>query len=85
MDRLDILLSETKPLYFKRKRNRRVMAAASFLSPCVVALFLSFANPSVSQGPIYDAWGDEIYQEQYGSMIEDFGLPVDEYGLLKVV
>ena len=85
MDKLDILLSQTRPLYFKRKRNRRLAAAASILSPCVVALFLSFWNFSSPQSLIYDVWSDEIYQAQCGSIIEDYGLPVDEYGLLKVV
>ena len=85
MDKLTQLLSDAKPLYFKRKRNRRITAAVCALTPCLAAIALTFYNPKAPNGPIYDLWSDEIYQAQCGSIVEDYGLPVDEYGLLKVV
>jgi len=33
----------------------------------------------------YDGLAKEIYLTETGSIIEDIGLPVDEYGFLKVV
>jgi len=84
MDRLEQLLSEAKPLYFKRKRQRRMTAALCALSPCLVAVFLSFQTHRTAQGPIYDIYMDEISLVESGSVIADMGLPVDEYGLLKV-
>lgn len=85
MDRLEQLLNEAKPLYFKRKRNRRVTAALCALTPCLVAVFLSFHTQVAQQGPIYDIWMEEIDWAENGSVIQDMGLPVDEYGLLKVI
>ena len=85
MDRLDELLRDAKPYYRKRKRARRVWAATSSLCTlCFVCLF-SFHTFNTSHAPIYDMWTDEIEQLQVGSVIEDMGLPVDEYGLLKEV
>lgn len=85
MDRIDELLRQAKPYYHKRKRTRRIIAAtSSFCSLCFVCLF-SFNLLYKNNTPIYDVWTDEIEQLQIGSAIEDLGLPVDEYGLLKVV
>ena len=79
------LLKEAKPLYKTRKRNRRILAAGSTLGAlCFVVLF-SFNMFKSSQTPIYDFWGDEIDIAQYGSVIEDMGLPVDENGLLWII
>lgn len=85
MDRLDELLRDAKPYYHKRKRMRRMLAATSSLCVlCFVGMF-SFNLFYQTHSPIYDVWTDEIEQLQVGSVIEDLGLPVDEYGLLKVV
>ena len=84
MDKLTQLLTEAKPYYFKRKRNRRITAAACAIVPCIAAFVLTFSNPKQLEGPIYDVWTEEIYQAEFGSVIEDLGFPVDEYGLLQV-
>jgi len=85
MQNIEDLLYEAKPLYKARKRNRRIMAAASTLSAlCFVVLF-SFNTFKTSQAPIYDVWTDEIEQTQNGSIIKDMGLPVDENGLLWII
>lgn len=85
MDRIDELLSEAKPYYKVRKRNRRLMAIGSTLGAFVIVCGLSLSTFHQTQSPIYDLWIDEIYQAENGSVIEDMGLPTDEYGLLKVV
>lgn len=85
MDRIDELLSEAKPYYKARKRNRRLMGVCSTLGAFVLVCGLSLSTFHQTQSPIYDLWIDEIYQAENGSVIEDMGLPTDEYGLLKVV
>ena len=77
------IIKEAKPLYFKRKRNRRLGVVASLC--CALVLMFNFVTGSKNiSSPIYDVWSDEIYQAQNGSIIEDLGLPVDELGLLWV-
>lgn len=85
MDRLDELLSEAKPYYKTRKRNRRLMAVGSTLGAFCMVFMISLHNFNQTQSPIYDVWMDEIYQTENGSVLEDLGLPVDEYGLLEVI
>ncbi len=78
------LLKEAKPLYKRRKRNRRLMAIGSTLG--VFCLVIGFSlNLSRSTGPIYDVWSNDVEQIQNGSAIEDMGLPVDENGLLWII
>ena len=81
MERIDELLRTAKPLYLRRKRNRRIAAATSTLGAFCFVLALGFQSLKQSSTPIYDCWTDEIYQAQNGSVIEDMGLPTDEYGL----
>lgn len=85
MDDISKLLQEAKPLYFARKqRRRRIKAVVSGLACALLIWFLLPANPPALQ--TYGEWMDEqIFQTANGSVIEDMGLPVDEYGLLKVI
>ena len=83
MDQLSELIKEAKPLYFARKRNRRFAAGTSVLALFALVFSFAFSSPSDS-GFIYDVWSEEIFQAENGSIIEDMGLPVDEYGLLMV-
>ena len=78
------LLQEAKPLYLKRKRNRRLFAAGSTLCVGCCAFLMTFYSSNKALSPIYDIYNDEIYQTETGSIIEDFGLPTDELGLLLV-
>lgn len=87
MDDISKLLQEAKPLYLARKkRNNRIKSAAA-LSVCIVAvLFAVPRSPQVYPAYTYGEWLDEqLYQTAEGSVIEEMGLPVDEYGLLKVI
>ncbi len=84
MTDIDKLLQEAKPLYFKRKRSRRIGAAFSALFACCFAWSITFYSSNKTLSPIYDIYNDEIYQAELGSIIEDLGLPVDEFGLLLV-
>ena len=79
MENISKLIQEAKPLYFARKKRRKILASASAFICCVVAVFT--ANFKQNE-PLYDIWSEELYSASNGSIIEDMGLPVDEYGLL---
>lgn len=85
MDDISNLIKEAKPLYFARKRrNRRIktaLAAVAFI--CLFGRFMPVKYDSA--GYVWDPdTMQAIAQVEDGSVIEDMGLPVDEYGLLMV-
>ncbi len=82
-DDISLLLKEAKPLYFVRKRRRRVMKSVAAMLVCV--LMAGWLTPENYVYEYQDEWSSEIYLTENGSIIEDMGLPVDEYGLLAVV
>ncbi len=82
MDNISQLLQEAKPLYIARKkmRNRIKKGLCSFTCVAVLAVFMPQNQTLVDNGE----WVD---YEQYVSQVsplEELGLPVDEYGFLKV-
>lgn len=89
MDDISKLLQEAKPLYFARKkRNNRIKAVV-----CMVffAVGLNFAVSSYK--PAYTGYGDnvlvsmleqQISLTEQESVIEEMGLPVDDYGFLMI-
>ena len=82
MEDISKILREARPLYFARKRRRRVTALAA--ASAVFAIVLNTALMSSRTEPLYDLWSEQIYMTENGSVIEEMGLPVDEYGLLMV-
>ncbi len=82
MEDISKLIREARPLYFARKRRRRLMAAG--MTMCVSFVLWAVAINIVVQQKVYDSWTEQIYVMQNGSVIEEMGLPVDEYGLLLV-
>ena len=80
---ISLLIKEAKPLYFARKRRNNVIKSAMAMLVCV--LMLSWLSPRNYAYEYSDVWASEIYLTENGSVIEDMGLPVDEYGLLAVV
>lgn len=82
-DDISKLLKEAKPLYFARKRRNRSLKSVAAMLLCVLALQMFYPK----SGVVYDYYTleNEIYLTENGSVIEDMGLPTDEYGLLKVV
>ena len=83
MNDISKLLQEAKPLYFARKRRNRNLKSVAAMLLCVLALQMFYPKSDV----VYDYYTleNEIYLTENGSVIEDMGLPTDEYGLLKVV
>ena len=81
MQDISDLIKEAKPLYHKRKRQRRIVKSALVGMACLFLVFVSMPNYNMSDD-IYSPYFDyEEYQETY---VEGLGLPVDDYGLLLV-
>lgn len=78
------LLKEAKPLYIARKRrNNRIKSGAAMLA-CVAVL--AFFRPQQEDYSYYADYGDNYWYstDNTTSVIENMGLPTDEYGLLMV-
>ena len=85
MDDISRLLQEAKPLYFARKRrNNRIKATLGMLV-CVVMMSSLWPQTYNTYTLLPDMeFENQVAQIEEGSVIEDMGLPVDEYGLLMV-
>jgi hypothetical protein len=79
MEEISKLIQEAKPLYFARKKRRRILTSVGAVMCCCLIVFTATIKQNT---PIYDFWEQEVYSASNGSIIEDMGLPVDEYGLL---
>lgn len=87
MDEISKLLKEAKPLYFARKKRNNQIKAGLAMVICVG--FLGMFYPQKTDYTTENNYGYFLYGSEYnlsdnGSVIEDMGLPVDEYGLLMV-
>ena len=82
MEDISKLIREAKPLYFARKRrNKRIVTTVCMLV-CVWFFGQFYPQPDLSIN--YSSLDEEIFMTENGSVIEDMGLPIDEYGLLMV-
>ena len=89
MDDISKLLQEAKPLYFARKkRNNRIKAV---LCMTIFAVGLNFAVSS--HQPFYEGYENNVLVSmleqqtslnEQESVIEEMGLPVDDFGLLMI-
>ena len=84
MEDISELLKEAKPLYFQRKRRRNQIKTMVAVLVCVLGLgyFTQDSSPYIYN---LDNLDSQISQTADGSIIEDMGLPTDEFGLLMVV
>lgn len=87
MDDISKLIKEAKPLYqARKKRNNRIKAGLAMLF-CVVMMNMFY--PKAYTGSYdynyNDGWAEIVTVATDGSVIEDLGLPADDYGLLMVV
>lgn len=81
---ISLLIKEAKPMYFARKRHRRQAAA---ISTMLVMLLLAVPSFMLEKNEFiydFDGMGEEISLTQSGSVIDEMGLPTDEYGLLRI-
>ena len=79
MTDISTLLQEAKPLYQKKKRQRKQLQACFAILFCLGSF--SFLRPATDLNFNID---EELYLTETGGAIEDLGLPTDEFGLLKV-
>ena len=84
-DEISKLLREAKPLYFARKRrNNRIKAVLAMLI-CVVMIGSFYPRNETTLNPLdYYFMGSEVSVSENNSVIEEMGLPTDDYGLLMV-
>lgn len=85
MDDISQLLRQAKPLYFARKkRNNQIKTVL-----CSLALLFVIGN-FYPKNEVYNfdyntyLLGTEVFVSENISVIEEMGLPVDEFGLLMV-
>ena len=76
------LIKEAKPLYFRRKRRNNAIKISGSLLTLGLLVFVFLPNSNRSSYSDYWDLGESEYQQI--SAIEEMGLPVDDYGLLKV-
>lgn len=75
MENISEILKEAKPLYIKRKKEQ---ATAKYI---LSVMFTAFLVGSFTLG--VNTYNEQLVQANYEtSIIEEMGLPVDEYGLL---
>lgn len=77
------LIKEAKPLYHKRKKQRRIVSSALVGMACLFLVFVNMPNYQMSDD-FYNPYVDLEYEENQDSYVENLGLPVDDYGLLLV-
>lgn len=84
-DDISKLLKEAKPLYFVRKRrnNRLKAIAAMFVGVAMLGSFYPKNNEQFDSFGYY-FMGSEVAVSENTSVIEEMGLPTDDYGLLMV-
>ncbi len=82
MDEISALIKEAKPLYFARKKRNRIIKSV-LASVCLFCVGIWAYNPvNDSVYPYY--WDSEFSISDNVSVIEEMGLPTDEYGLLMI-
>lgn len=79
MEEISQILKEAKPLYFKRKKRQEITKKCLFAIMPII--FFSCALLPFT----YTNNSNEIsYYTSSTSIVEQMGLPTDDYGLLKV-
>ena len=82
MQDISTLIQEAKPLYLARKKRRRQMKICATLMLCA-GLFLTSFWPHTPQNETF-IWQSAYGEVETASYVENYGLPVDDYGLLLV-
>ena len=81
MENISSLIKEAKPLYFARKRRNNIIKSSL---ACVALLWIGVYTfqPQTQDYTYY--WDSEFNISDNISVIEEMGLPTDEYGLLMI-
>ncbi len=80
-DEISQLIKEAKPLYFARKKRNNCLKAVAAMLVCVGGL--SCFYPKGADYSYYAETGWYAAEGEY-SVIEEMGLPTDDYGLLMI-
>lgn len=87
MDKVSQLLQEAKPLYIRRRNEKRTVISA-LCSLCLVFFMWSLQPRDVSfDDARFDAYFTALYQNDFleaDDFIEDSVVPLDDYGLYEV-
>ena len=83
MQDISSLIKEAKPLYLAKKKMKQRTLSAVGLFGCLALLIVNIPQKSVIDDLDYWTLGEENDSE-YISYVENFGFPVDDYGLLSV-
>lgn len=83
MQDISDLIKEAKPLYHKRKRQRRIVKSALAGVFCLLAVFVNFPKYQLNDD-FYSPYFDTEYEDYQQTYVENLGFPVDDYGLLLV-
>ena len=83
------LIKEAKPLYFKRKRRRRMIKNISVgvVSCLMMGVFMMQSlTPTVTNQDFYTyLYDDEVYNQDFYLLTEaDMLLPMDEYEMMEL-
>lgn len=81
MQDISDLLKEAKPLYLARKRRNNIIKSTAVFACCA---FLMFTVWPLKQGTDLSYWNLGDSETEITTYVENFGLPVDDYGLLLV-
>lgn len=79
MNDISKLLKEAKPLYHERKRRNKQIKSLLAILICIGGFSL-YNQPNNLNFNI----DEELYLAETGGFVEDLGLPIDDFGLLKV-
>ena len=83
MQDISDLIKEAKPLYHKRKKQRRIVKSALAGVACLFLVFVNMPNYQMNDN-FYNPYVDYGYEIDDVTYVEEIGLPVDDYGLLLV-
>ena len=86
MTQISSLLAEAKPLYLKRKRQKRLAFKSGTLGLVLLAA-LPFFNQNTERslnGLYQDLYDNDFFMLTFEEQIPDSFLPTDEYGLIKM-
>ncbi len=86
MEDISNLIREAKPLYFARKRRNNAIRStlAALVGVCMLGTFYTHHIDNVGWDYSYYIYGGEFSVSENESVLEDMGLPTDDYGLLMV-
>lgn len=86
MDEISQLIREAKPLYKARKRRNNILKSGLAVLVCVISFSWFYEGQDQRAEWDYSIYfyGSEYSVSENTSIIEEMGLPTDDYGLLVV-